>query len=168
MMDRTQDARAFLAEVMGLYRAELTSLERDFWVNMIDEFGHEAIIKFLTHHVQTSQFFPKPVDVIRTLRPGAGTTDSALAELVKAVIKFGPYRTPRFSDPALSQTVEDMGGWMRLNEILPEPSSRIEFDNFSKRFDTAYRKAVAQVMYLQVDQSPLIGKARGGLIGYQV
>ena len=168
-MDAYQDARAFLAQVMALYKTELTSLERDIWISMIDEFGHSSIIKFLTVHIQTSQFSPKPADCIRALKPGMGTSEAAMDELVKAVIKYGPYRIPRFADVSLGPAIEAMGGWLKVNETLPEPSNRMEFEAFFKRFDVAYRKVHAHITYSQ--STSLLQnhrKSSGGALGYQV
>jgi hypothetical protein len=135
-----------LSDIMGLYGKDMGSFEAGVWVKIIREFGDDAVIQFLSRHAQTSVFAPKPADIMQALMPGRATAQAALEELIRAVNHYGPYRSPKLRDRALAEAILILGGWVRVNELLPDPVNRFEFDDFSKRFDLCYRQACARLM----------------------
>lgn len=139
-------AKDVLAEVMGLYNREITELESRLWIGMIDQFGDEPVIKFLINHAQTSVFAPKPAELIKSLRPGYNNAGCALMELVSEVARTGPYLSPTFKDQALAGTVVLLGGWVKVNSELPEPTTKFEWESYAKRFDFAYQQSCADMM----------------------
>jgi len=145
-IDGMTDAKTVLAEVMGAYKNEMTSLEAALWMRMIEDFGDEAIVRFLIRHIETSSFAPKVNEAIAMLQPGRASSVAAFEELARGVKRFGPYVTPEFEDPAIAGAVLLLGGWVLVNEQLPDPKSRFDYDAFFKRFDAVYHQSCADLM----------------------
>jgi hypothetical protein len=63
----------------------------------------------------TGQFPPKPADIVRFLRGGAGDQGQAAFDLsYRAACKIGPYQSVTFDDPIIHCVVADMGGWQQF------------------------------------------------------
>lgn len=147
MSEIAADAKEVLAEVMGLYRCEMTGLEVRLWKGMIADFGDQAVINFLIKHCENSVFAPKPAEANKALRPGRDNAGAAFEELLRAVSKQGPYVNPTFMDPAISGAVLLLGGWAKVNQELPDPAAaRFDYEAYSKRFEILYQQACADLM----------------------
>lgn len=87
--------------------------------------------------IRTAKFMPT-VGELRILAgfdvTGGNRAIAAFAELAKAVSRHGPYKTIRFNDPLMNQTIQDLGGWVRVCET---PDS-VWYDFFRKRFIETY------------------------------
>jgi hypothetical protein len=147
-----------LSEVMGLYGRDMTSLETELWPKMIKEFGDEAIIRFLAKHVEKSVFAPKPAEVMQALRPSQDNSSSAFEELYRKVVKVGPYGSPVFEDPAIAGVIVLLGGWVKVNEQMPDPTaSRFDYEAYAKRFDVLYKQSNANLMLGKGHLQPILG-----------
>lgn len=158
MSEFAADAKAVLAEVMGMYGREMTGLEVGLWKSMIASFGDSAVINFLIRHSETSVFAPKPSEANKALRPGRDNAGAAFEELLRAVAQQGPYVNPTFTDPAIAGAVLLLGGWAKVNQEFPDPAvARFDFDAYSKRFDTLYQQSCANLMLGTAPTAPLLG-----------
>ena len=151
------NARVVLAEVMGLYGREMTGLEATLWKAMIRDFGDEAVIRFLIKHSETSVFAPKPSEANMALCPGRDNAAYAFEEVLRKVASCGPYINPKFEDAIIPGAIHLMGGWVKVNEQLPDPCSRFDFESFSKRFMVLYQQSSANRLRGLDDPSPLLG-----------
>lgn len=151
------NARVVLAEVMGLYGREMTGLEATLWKAMIRDFGDEAVIRFLIRHSETSVFAPKPSEANMALCPGRDNAAYAFEEVLRKVASCGPYISPKFEDATISNAIHLMGGWVKVNEQLPDPSNRFDFESFSKRFLILYQQSCANRLRGLDDSGPLLG-----------
>lgn len=139
-------AKVVLSEVMGMYKHEMSALEIRLWLSMIHEFGDKAVIAFLVKHSGCSEFAPKPSECRKLLQPGEDGSAVAFETAMRAVAEYGPYRVPRFLDPAVSAAIKEMGGWVRFNELAPDASARFDYEAFAKRFEVAYKIAVSRAL----------------------
>lgn len=139
-------AQVVLSDVFGLYGKELTDLETTIWNGMIKNFGDEPVIKFLIRHAETSVFAPKPAEALKMLRPGANNALAAYEELTRAVGSCGPYASPTFEDSVIAGAVVLMGGWIKVNETMPDPTNRFDSEAFFKRFEVLYEQSRADLM----------------------
>lgn len=151
-------AKEALVETFAYYKYKVTQFEADLWKRLTDECGDEALLAFLQAHLRTSQFAPKLSDAQKFLAPGAGNEDAAFLRLTEEVRRCGPYGDPRFDDdPAIATAVAHMGGWAAVNEQLPDPQARFDFEAFQKRFATAYQVARAEHVTAQAPRLELRG-----------
>lgn len=139
-------AGRILAEVMGIYGRSMTELEGNLWKRIIANFGDEAVKRFLSKHLETSVFAPKPADAVAALRPGQGSAVAAFEELLRKVIAIGPYRSPKFDDPAIGGAVMLLGGWVAVNEQMPDPMNRRDYEAYFTRFEALYQQSKANLM----------------------
>lgn len=142
----TVKAKDVLAEVMGYYVRVMTELEVRLWMQVISEFGDQAVCNFLVNHVKTSVFAPKLADAQKALNPSGSNAVAAFEELGRVVSSIGPYLNPKFDDPAIAGAVLALGGWAKVNEQLPDPSARFDFEAYFKRFDALYQQSCASIL----------------------
>lgn len=139
-------ARHALIETFAYYKYQVTDFEASLWSRLIDEYGDEAVKAFLQAHVCASNFAPRIADAQKLLSPERGNEEAAFLRLMQEVKRSGPYADPAFADPALAAAVVHMGGWATVNEQLPDPHARFDFDAYQKRFQAAYQLARAEQM----------------------
>lgn len=144
-------------QIMGIYRYDATALEARLWLQLIEDFGDAAVIAFLIRHVESSVFAPKPSEARTALCPAHNNAMAAFEELARAVSKFGPYVSPKFEDPAIAGAVILMGGWIKVNETMPDPSSRFDFEAYFKRFDVVYKQSHSNILKGDGYTKPLRG-----------
>lgn len=89
----------------------------------------------ILYWLANKKFFPQPIEIAELVK---GETDGnralrAIEELRNEIGGVGPYRTPSLADPVLLQTIEDFGGWFRINELFEDTEA------FRTRFLIAYR-----------------------------
>ena len=132
--DRAEFARV-LNGVSAMYRVELSPDVVELWWAVLADYDMAAIKQALTKHLRnpdTGQFMPKPADVVKFM---AGTTqDAALlswAKVHRAVRQVGSYSDVVFDDPIIHAVLQDMGGWIKLCEMLETdvPFRAKEFEN---------------------------------------
>ena len=155
--DKAEFSRV-LNSVSALYRVDLSPDVVELWWNVLADFDIAAIRQALTKHLrnpETGQFMPKPADVIRFM---SGTTqDSALmawAKVYKAVRLQGSWTDVTFDDPTTHAVLRDMGGWIKLCQML---ETDVPFR--AKEFENRYR-AYARLQELPATTPKvLIGRA---------
>lgn len=159
-----------VAAVMGMAiqacasaRHELNELEQTAWLAAIETFGAQPTIHFLQDWVSTnSRKAPTVGDLRRALDPGYLEEGTALERLYTLVTTVGPYEapTPETAGPILCRVIENLGGWARLNETMPDRASdRFAWNAFADRFATAFgtaRTQEFQASLLAPDARPLL------------
>lgn len=149
-----------LSEVMGMYRYEMTSFEGGIWKRIMGSVPPDRFLRFLQHFVATSKGFPpKPNDATKALELTIDP-DGAYARIERLVKEHGPYQEPAIADPVLVTAIVYMGGWVTLNEQMPDPSNGFALKNFRDRFDACFNQAVNAVRIAgQMPERPLLSLA---------
>ena len=154
-------ARDAFAQVAGYYRHEPTLFEVGSWDRLINEFGDEAVSRFLFRHMERSSFMPKVNEALELLDPHRGSDMQLLERLRDLVCIYGPYKTPVLADKSMALAISKLGGWVKVNEDLPDPSNDFLYSAYFKRFQAARREAEASL----VRDPALPVPAPAGLIG---
>jgi len=95
-----------------------TALTEIYWTSL-KPFTDEQCKKAFNEVILSSRFFPKPVDIIETIRGTQGNrATEAWTEVLGALRKKGAYSSVKFNDPAIHTTIEAMGGWIELGNML--------------------------------------------------
>lgn len=130
-----------LAELLGMYRHQVTAFEANAWKAIMCAVSEETFMAYLQSHVfGGSAFAPKPSEATRALGLILDP-ESAYAYVERLVRELGPYVEPAISDPVLVQTILYMGGWVTLNEQMPDPTNGFAVKNFRDRFDACFNQA---------------------------
>jgi hypothetical protein len=71
------------------------------------------------HHPDTGKYMPKPSEVVCQLQ-GTGQTQSlqAWSKVSEAIRGVGGYESVVFDDAVIHAVIRDMGGWIRLCQVL--------------------------------------------------
>lgn len=167
MHQQTSPAQFSLSEVMGMTNHKVTALEASLWNRLIETYGDDAILAFLSDHVLNGTgFAPRPSDAQKMLNPGNSDSQVAFSELVRAVKTVGPYATPAAlnESPVLVAAVHHLGGWAHICNTMPDAiGNRFEFDGFQKQFDAAFRLAASRVKIHGEQPKPLLGAVKAAL-----
>lgn len=156
--------QAALSNVMGMLKHAVTDFEAGLWLNIMRGTPRAKFENFLTAYLMSPQSrygAPKPSDAAQAL--GFVTDpETAYALLERAVGQYGPYQQPEFKDPVLIQAVHNLGGWARVNEVMPSQENSFEVRAFKERFVAALNSATNQVRIEGLGVEPLlaIGGAR--------
>lgn len=148
-------------------RHELNDLEVTAWLAAIESFGPDATTKFLLNWVSTnSRKAPTVADLRKALDPTFVEEETALERLYLLVSRVGPYDAPKLeaTGPMLSRAIENMGGWARINEIMPDRGDRFAWNAFAERFATAFGTARTQEFQdslLPPDRRPALPMPKG-------
>lgn len=150
------DQMAALGEVMSAGRYEMTDFEVDLWIGIATSVPKAQFLAFLKHHVLSSPFPPKPSDAQRHF--GVSADPAVVFEaLVRLVKEFGPWRKPEGLDPVLVATIQALGGWIAVNEQLPDTSQPHAVRAYRERFDACFTASISQVnVRRQLPQQELI------------
>lgn len=156
--------QAALSNVMGMLKHAVTEFEAELWLNIMRRTPRVKFENFLKTFLMSPQSrygAPKPSDAAQAL--GFVTDpETAYAVLERAVSQFGPYQQPQLADPVLIQAVHNLGGWARVNEVMPSQENTFEVRAFKERFVAALNSASNQVRIEGMAVEPLlaIGAAR--------
>jgi hypothetical protein len=147
-----------LNSVSAMYRQELSPDVVELWWNVLADYDLAAIRQALTRHLRnpdTGQYMPKPADVIKFM---CGTTqDAALlawAKVHAAIRREGSWSDVAFDDPITHAVLQDMGGWIRMCEML---ETDVPFRG--KEFENRYRAYARQQEVPAGVPAVLIGRA---------
>lgn len=148
---RGPSAKDVFIEVAGYYRHASTEFEITLWMNLFEEFGDEACVRFLYGHVQTSVFMPKVAEARALLDPQRADDAQAFERLGRLVARYGSYQAPQLEDQdaadrSLRLAIALMGGWVAVAESMPAPSSAFAHAEFFKRFAAARRDARSRLV----------------------
>lgn len=136
-------ANKLLSETCAYYKYTPGDMEADLWQLAMKEFGPLAVMRAIMEHVGVSDFMPKIGGIRRALGASSANTPLVAFERVRAEVeRVGPYASPVFEDPAIGLAIQEMGGWVWMNEAMPSPEfRRLDYESMGKRFGVAYETA---------------------------
>lgn len=110
-----------------------------YWEGL-KQYDYEAIEKAAWAHTQSpdeaGRWMPKISDLTKALQ--GRTIDQASvawSKVDRAVRTVGPWHDVSFDDPLINRVIQDMGGWIKLQDVPDEK----EWPFIEKRFVTAYQ-----------------------------
>jgi hypothetical protein len=124
---RQADRSAFvemLTYVGALYGRDMSPGVIDLYWSALQQFDLSAVRQSLDRHVKSpdaGQFMPKPADLIRMM--GGTSSDAAMqawAKVERAIRTVGGHESVVFDDPLIHRAIDDMGGWIKLCEVLED------------------------------------------------
>ncbi len=149
----THDGRGEIEAVLSMAiqacasaRHELNELEITAWLAAIESFGTNATKSFLLNWVGSNRRAPSVSDLRKALDPSFVEEEVALEQLYKLVTSIGPYDAPSANaiGTTLCRVIENLGGWTRVNEVMPDRGDRFAWNAFADRFATAFGTARTQ------------------------
>lgn len=127
-------------ETARLYAVSLLDVDR--------EAATRAVSKLV---VNSGRFFPTIAELREQIADAAGAgvpdADRAWGEVMRAVSKFGAYRSPVFSHPAIAATVESLT-WREICASDNVPALRA---HFGKAYEAAKKRAIDPAHVALVD-----------------
>ena len=136
---RFMDAIGTLAE---MHNKKLSTLLLKAYWGSLQKFEIEEIETAAGRLMETSRYFPKPVEIIEAITGGAqDINDVAMIQannVIESVRTVGGYRSVEFDDPTTAAVVKlGWGGWQKLCDELKEADEkwfRIEFCKIYKAY----------------------------------
>ncbi|QYY33626.1 hypothetical protein K2O51_31875 (plasmid) [Cupriavidus pinatubonensis] len=142
-----------------MYKHHPTDSETLIWeLEVFGRFDNDFIVEALRAHVRSSEFAPRPNSIWRA----AGSADSvsprlALEQIVHAVKRDGPYRSPVLDNPQVAMTIAHLGGWSTVCKEIPDPTNGFDYERYAKRFEAAYEAARADINVRKLTPPPVLG-----------
>jgi hypothetical protein len=145
--EEIRQMEANLINVMGMFKHPMTEFEVKIWAGLMDNTPKDAFDNFLKSYIISPQArfgAPKPNDAAAAL--GLATDPEAAYNTLEACVReYGPYQVPPALDPVLAQAIHNLGGWARVNELMPSAENTFEVRAFRERLNGAINQAVNQI-----------------------
>lgn len=145
--EEIRQMEANLSNVMGMYKHAMTEFEVRIWAGLMDNTPKESFDNFLKAYIISPQARfgpPKPNDAAAAL--GLATDPEAAYNTLESYVReYGPYQVPVAIDPVLAQAIHNLGGWARVNELMPSSENTFEVRAFRERLNGAINQAVNQI-----------------------
>ena len=103
------------------------------------EYSIEQVLAALKNHRKTSQFMPKPADVINFIKNNDTTAAESWALVDWAIMNFGP-RAVCFEDTRIAITLNKMGGYFYLINNLTDKNE----DFYRKEFIETFNNVIPE------------------------
>jgi hypothetical protein len=136
--DELERFTAALTGAMDVYSKTVNAMTIRIWWAALKKYDLHAVLSGLSRHIEnpdSGQYAPKPADIVKQVE---GTTqDRALvawAMVERAIRTVGSYQTVVFDDPYIHLAIQDMGGWIKLNQVTND-----ELPFVAKEFENRYR-----------------------------
>ena len=149
-----KDFRDAWLATLELYTDKIPSeIAIDLVFQSLYKFDLIDVLKGMSKHSRTSQFKPKPADIIAAIEGGAeDRSELAWVSVRKNLGRVGADRSVVFDDPILILTVQGLGGWVELCESQVSELPFIE-SRFKKLYQANCRTESVKT------PSKLIGRA---------
>lgn len=134
--DRPRFAGA-IGALAEAYRQTISTATIKAYEMGLDDLSIDQIEHAVRKAMRTCKFFPAPIELRELAGELSGSNRAIVAweEFERAVVRHGGYRSVRFTDPILTATIRNLGGWQRCCEMDPE-----EFDKWLRKdFLAAYQ-----------------------------
>lgn len=108
--------------------------------NLLQKYELTDIQRAVYEHLKTKdgKYFPTPSHIIQLLEGNTDETyEVAWRLFLKAVRKYGGYETVKFPDPAFHYAIEQLGGWVKVNNDINELTEK-EIAFYGKDFKMLY------------------------------
>ena len=99
------------------------------------EFRIDQVLAALKNHCKTSQFMPKPADVVNFIKNSDTTAAESWALVEWSIMNFGP-RAVCFGDTRIAITLNKMGGYCFLINHLTDSNDDFYRKEFIEIFDS--------------------------------
>lgn len=142
MIDDINEKRRFASLLTGLsdyYKSEISKTTLALYWQGLKQYDYEAIEKAAWAHTQSpdeaGRWMPKISDLTKALQ--GRTVDQASlawAKVDRAVRTVGIYHDVAFDDALIHRVIQDIGGWIKLNQLDDK-----EWPFIEKRFVTVYQ-----------------------------
>lgn len=99
------------------------------------EYSIEQVLAALKNHRKTSQFMPKPADVVNFIKNSDTTAAESWALVEWSIMNFGP-RAVCFEDTRIAITLNKMGGYCFLINHLTDQNDDFYRKEFIEIFDS--------------------------------
>lgn len=111
---------ALLAQVAEVYgKPRPTSGVLKVFAAALNGYGLKEISRALSVHVRTSKFMPRPADLIELLEGTAeARAQTAWQKVMAAQRRCSGYCSVAFDDPLIHYSIERLGGWTELSEMM--------------------------------------------------
>lgn len=103
------------------------------------EYSIEQVLAALKNHRKTSQFMPKPADIINFIKNNDTTAAESWALVDWAIMNFGP-RAVCFEDTRIAITLNKMGGYFYLINNLTDKNE----DFYRKEFIETFNNVIPE------------------------
>lgn len=126
------DAWIATCNVLGFMAPNDMALQMIF--DDLMEYSIEQVLAALKNHRKTSQFMPKPADVINFIKNNDTTAAESWALVDWAIMNFGP-RAVCFEDTRIAITLNKMGGYFYLINNLTDKNEDFYRKEFIEMFN---------------------------------
>lgn len=158
-----------LAQTLSAWRYEATEIEAAAWRQIMIATPVDRFKAYLSQHLLAGNGFPpKPSDAARALQLVVDP-DAAYVQLERLVREGGPYAEPAIDDAVMVQAILLMGGWVTLNEQMPDPQNTFAVKAFRERWTACFNQAVSAVRIRgEVPTQPLLSLSTKRLASRQL
>jgi hypothetical protein len=102
-----------MAGLGELFNKEISPSLMELYWQILDNLTDTQFEKACQEAARKRRFFPKPAELLELIEQDpASLALAAWDKLTQAIRDYGQYRSIEFDDPALTATVESMGGWV--------------------------------------------------------
>lgn len=137
--------KALLDAVADSYGKQVTNGMRDLYWEAFSKYPYPEVRRAFSAHVMHpdhGRFWPKPADIVRQIDGDSASGGLiALEKLKRAIRTIGPHRDVVFDDPLIHACVEQLGGWIAVNEWTDEELG-YRGNEFQKLYTGLYGKDV--------------------------
>lgn len=138
MVDADKQRFAQVMEALGVaYSKEIDRLLKRVYFDACKGMTIDEVERSAARHIQSSQFFPKPADLI-----GKNDVESLAIEAYRiadqAMSRYGSYRHMDFEDKAINAAIRSIGGWASFGSTTKDEEPFVR-DRFIKAYK-AYRQ----------------------------
>lgn len=152
--------KEFMATLGEIHDKTISPLLMELYWKILSPYTDEQCDKAFKELIYSAKFFPKPPEFIDLLQ---GRTQDVAAlrwvEVVKALKKIGAYESVTFTDAAINSTIEAMGGWIRLGDML-EDDEKWKGKEFERLYSIFSQRGGSHPGYL-IGINDLSNQARG-------
>lgn len=143
-------------------KAEMTVIESNLWSREIERLGPAALLSFAEFWMSGGgqgnyRRTPTIDDFMMRADPSYVNAATALDRLIEEVRRSGPYNNPTIEDLKLREAIARMGGWAKVCQDMPDPSSDFAFKRFSERFRAAWTHSEALQVQHKLNPPALLG-----------
>lgn len=153
-----------VVEMSRMYGREIGVMEAYLWkTEVFERYPARQVIGALKLYMEGrgtgKRFMPMYGDILEILEPVSEVM------IIERAIKSGsPYVAPSFEDPVITQAIQNMGGWPRVCELLPDSTANsFDYDRFVKQLEKAVQSAKQEVLSRGVIPPPLLGISQKSL-----
>ena len=118
MKDKTKFSE-FMTIIAEMFEKTPSKAILEVYWKSIGPYSDDDCVKAFNEIIVKSRFFPKPVDIIETIR-GTGTNRAtgAWIKVLGTLRGVGSYQSVQFDDPVIHSVIETMGGWPEMGNLL--------------------------------------------------